>query len=1183
MIKQLIDNISEDAINSFFRRKINGYQINKDELDYIIPDNGYEKFTDLNKLGEWTYENTDELLVFSCKYEGELTARSSKKKQYDLAKKVLKEDFKDGAIFIFYDQTGKFRFSFIRRNYDDASSKYTPFKRYTYFVQPEKHNKTFQKRINNCNFKSLDDIQTAFSVEPLSKQFYKDLSHWYFASLKEVKFPNDRNENEYSLHANAMIRMITRIMFVWFMKQKQLVPDELFDKSKLDELLNYSDSNDSTYYKAILQNLFFATLNTPRNKGRKFVSRQYGVQNFLRYKRFLNNPDQFLELMDSIPFLNGGLFENLDIVKPEEGIEIRIDCFTDPKKNESKLRVPDYLFFGTREVDISEYFESGNYGNVEITGLIDILNRYDFTIDENTPYDQEVALDPELLGLVFENLLASYNPETQSTARKESGSFYTPRPIVDYMVEESLVHYISNDTGLDINHLRQVFSSTDDQPFDQDDDRSKIIKSISGLKIIDPACGSGAFPMGALQKMVFALSKLDPGNILWRKSQKERLMHETFAAFESTDLEDLKKEVDAIFDNQLNDPDYARKLYLIENCLYGVDIQPIAMQISKLRFFISLLVEQHIDREDENFGIIALPNLETKFLAANTLIKIKPPISGKMGQANSMFLKNRFAEEKEKELEKVRHQYFTARTSKTKEKYRKKDKQLREDIANILISDGWNTDEAQKIAQWDPFDPNSKSKWFDCEWMFGIKHFDIVIGNPPYIQLQKALPGHEDMKYADVYKDCHYQTFERSGDVYALFYEKGMDMLHSNGFLCFITSNTWMRANYGKSLRRLFASKNPSQIIELGPGVFESATVDVNVLLIQNNHTSSHSINSVILNSVDNVISLAKDDFILLNDISEENWVIINKDESNIKEKVKSKGTPLQNWNVDIDYGIKTGFNKLFIIDDALKERLIKEDSNSSELIKPIIQGRDIKSYSFQFSNKWLIATFPSLNLNIKNYPGIYKFLNGFKPKLFQTGEFISEDDRKAMRNHASYYGIDLRLKEKEKSRKKTTNNWFETQDQINYYKLFSHDKIMWGELSDKPKFCFDAKGFFLGNTGFILTGHLLKYLVAILNSKLTEWYFHLIGTTSGMGTNRWLKYTIEKLPVHVPDDDIEAKFSSFFDTIHTMKQKSQDTTKEEQQIDLMVYKLYELTFDEVLIVDPDTPIRKKDYDAFSL
>ena len=577
-----------------------------------------------------------------------------------------------------------------------------------------------------------------------------------------------------------------------------------------------------------------------------------------------------------------------------------------------------------------------------------------------------MALDPELLGLVFENLLASYNPETQSTARKESGSFYTPRPIVDYMVEESLVHYISNDTGLDIENLRQVFSSTDDQSFDQEDDRSKIITSISNLKIIDPACGSGAFPMGALQKMVHALSKLDPGNVLWRKSQKARLMQETFAAFESTDLENLKKEVDVIFDNQLNDPDYARKLYLIENCLYGVDIQPIAMQISKLRFFISLLVEQHIDKDDDNFGIVALPNLETKFVAANTLVKIKPPISGRMGQANSMFLKNRFVEEKEAELEQVRHKYFTSRTSKSKEKNRKRDKELRQEIAEILINDGWNTDEAQKISRWDPFNPNSKSKWFDCEWMFGLRHFDIVIGNPPYIQLQKALPGHEEMKYADVYKDFQYETFERTGDIYALFYERGLDMLHSKGLLCYITSNTWMKAKYGESLRNLFSLRTPLQVINLGPGVFEAATVDVNILLLKNSTTKKNHLLSLTLQNRDQISNLKDSDFTKLHDVSSDNWIILDKNESILKEKIEAKGRLLSNWNVDISYGIKTGYNKVFIISEKLKDKLIKDDVNASEIIKPIIQGRDISRYDYQFRNKWLIGTFPSLNIDVK-------------------------------------------------------------------------------------------------------------------------------------------------------------------------------------------------------------------------
>jgi len=1169
MINQLIQNISDSEINSFFRKKISGYRPSKEELDYLIPENGYEKFTSLNKLGEWTYGDSDEQLVFSCKYEGELTARSSKKKQYDLAKKVLKEDFKDGAIFVFYDQNGNFRFSFIRRNYDEEASKYTPFKRYTYFVDPNKNNKTFKRRIDGCSFKSLEDIQDAFSVEPLSKLFYKDLSHWYFASLNEVKFPNDRDENEYSLHANAMIRMITRIMFVWFMKQKELVPNDLFDKEKLDDLLNYSDSNDSTYYKAILQNLFFATLNTPREKERKFVkefqgkSNEYGVQNFFRYKRFLNDPDRFLELMDTIPFLNGGLFENLDIVIPEdkkkgiEKVEIRIDCFSNPKKNESKLRVPDYLFFGTRKADISEYYESGNYGDVEITGLIDILNRYDFTIDENTPYDQEVALDPELLGLVFENLLASYNPETQSTARKESGSFYTPRPIVDYMVEESLVHYISNDTGLDIEQLRLVFSSTDNQPFDQEADRALIIKSISNLKIIDPACGSGAFPMGALQKMVHALAKLDPGNEEWKKNQEELLRNDLIKTAQTASLDELKAQLEADFDNHLHDPDYARKLYLIKNCLYGVDIQPIAMQISKLRFFISLLVEQHIDREDVNYGIIALPNLETKFVAANTLIKIKPPVSGKMGRANSMFLKNRFVEEKEAELEQVRQKYFSARTSKTKEKHRKRDKELRQEIAEILVNDGWNTDEAQKITQWDPFNPNSKSKWFDCEWMFGNKRFDIVIGNPPYIQLQKALPGHDSLKYGDVYKNIGYSTFKGRGDIYCLFYEKGLEILNSNGLLCYITSNSWMLASYGKPLRKLFSIKEPKILIELGPGVFDAATVDVNILLVKNQFTEDHNLKSLILKDKTQISNISNDSFTTLESLSNDSWIVLDKEPYKLKVKIESLSTLLKNCNVNISRGIITGFNEAYIIDGNTKEELCKLDPVNANIIKPVLRGRDISRHNYSWANKWVLIVAKNFGKELQNsHPIIYQHLLQYEEQLKNRGQV-----------------------------KLGTHHWLELDNSPNedYINSFLKEKIVWGEISDKSKFCYDNEGYFVEATAFVLTGENVKYLSALLNSNLSEWYFNLIGTTTGMGTNRWKKYKIERFPVRIPSNDILSNFTSILDNIISKKEKSEDTSTEEQQIDLMVYKLYDLTYDEVLIVDPETPIIQKDYEAFKL
>jgi len=775
MIEQLVQNISNDNIRDFFKRKLPSFTPETEELDYLLPDNGYENFSDLVKLGSAEYDNSDELMVFSCKYQGELTQRTSKKKQFEVAKKALNEDFKDGAVFIFYDENGCFRFSFIRKHYGDQDRKYTPWRRYTYFVQPTLPNKTFKRRIDGCSFASLDEIQEAFSVEPLSKEFYKALSHWYFYALDQVDFPNDRNEDPQTVKANAMIRLITRIIFVWFMKQSRLVPNGLFDKEVVDKIINYKDKTGSTYYKAILQNLFFATLNTSPDKERKFVNRQYGVPGFFRYRRFIQDEEKFLELMEDIPFLNGGLFENLDKTgKDSSEPEIRIDCFSDRPVNEERLRVPDALFFGDCEANLNQYLGDG-HEKIHITGLIDLLNRYDFTIDENTPYDQEVALDPELLGMVFENLLASYNPETESTARKESGSFYTPREVVDYMVEEALLEYTVRQTGIDYEILKNLFKNNDHQPLENLEDRKAVINALSSIKLLDPACGSGAFPMGALQKMVHVLGLLDPDNKLWKERQKELAVEETREAFEIGDHEERKLRLDAIdqaFEEGMTDPDYARKLFLIENTMYGVDIQPIAMQITKLRFFISLLVDQNMHADRKNLGIMALPNLETKFVAANALIRLP-------GTTGQLTFKDPRIEKLEKELSRVRHELFNARTTKTKEKKRKRHEEIQNQMGEILKEIGYSNEAAEAIKNWKAFDPNACADWFDPEWMFALRKFDVVIGNPPYIRVQSLTAPFKK------YYNQHYSTATKNYDIYVLFVEKGMELLKQGGNLIF--------------------------------------------------------------------------------------------------------------------------------------------------------------------------------------------------------------------------------------------------------------------------------------------------------------------------------------------------------------------------------------------------------------
>ena len=628
-------------------------------------------------------------------------------------------------------------------------------------------------------------------TKELNKQFFRELANWYFWAVDEVTFPvGDDGETEEVRNATSIIRLITRLMFVWFLKEKGLVSDKLFDEKYLKDILKFND--DSTFYKAILQNLFFATLNSEMGK-REFIggsfqgkNNQHFVHNVFRYKdEFVKPEETIAELFEPIPFLNGGLFECLDKEIETDGKKerIRVDGFSQHKNN--PLSVPDELFFGEkRNCDLNDVFGTTNK-SYEVCGLINILNRYKFTVTENTPIEEEIALDPELLGKVFENLLANYNPETKTTARKQTGSFYTPREIVNYMVDESLIAYLKekvlssrfsvspvpslrfsvsdNETDTQVrktqgaffdeqinlgfvgkegtlkrelsaedegtlkrelsaeDKLRDLFSYSENEPDFSDEEIDVLIEAIDGCRILDPACGSGAFPMGVLLKLVHILEKLDPNNEKWKDWQRRKAVAETEEAYKIGDhkeREDRLLEINKIFEE--NSSDYGRKLFLIENCIYGVDIQPIAIQIAKLRFFISLIIDQkvqkvpssnfssssvlssnfslpapakrgaeHADEErrehtevrtqNDNRGIRPLPNLETKFVAANTLI----------GLETSGGLKPNGVLDLEAELKEVRGKHFNARTRQTKEKYRKRDLEIRNEIADLLKQTGF--------------------------------------------------------------------------------------------------------------------------------------------------------------------------------------------------------------------------------------------------------------------------------------------------------------------------------------------------------------------------------------------------------------------------------------------------------------------------------------------------------------
>jgi len=727
--------------------------------DFIINEEKYENFNfttrytvDATKLGTCPSMNLD---IYEVTHTSTHDARVGIAQ--DAFRLMLHKSYNNRALVIFkQENSSQYRFSLLQIEAEQAdnSSRITRSfsnpRRYSFLLGEGAHVKTptqflIEKgRLTKKEGDYFNDLQERFSVEVLTKQFYKELSDWYFWALKQVEFPSKPTEEKAYNEGKELddlikehkainvIRMLTRILFVWFIKQKGLIPEELFDENELKSNilteLNpikqtgfFSETGkDSVYYKAILQNLFFASLNCPikpqsddedkRERGFRGDTNygdDFGNDWLFRYLKYFKNPEKFVELINSkVPFLNGGLFECLD----DKHNKIYIDGFTDNLPKGERLTVPDYIFFGRDEnVDLSDDYgeKTPQTKQASVKGLINILKTYNFTVEENTPAEVVVALDPELLGKVFENLLASFNPETKTTARKQTGSFYTPREIVNYMVDESLIAYFKGKTSIEEEKIRPLFQYTDEEHNLTEIQVNELIEALYHCKILDPACGSGAFPMGILQKLVHLLQKVDPANIYWKTIQHEKAKLEILQALDTEDKKERESrliEINNAFDISKNRPDYARKLYLVENCIYGVDIQPIATQISKLRFFISLVVDQNNDtNKDNNFGIIPLPNLETKFVTANSLIGINHPT----GQL-SLFDTEKI-EKLQEELRVCRHKIFSARTKKTKEKYRKLDKKIRMAIADELKNNGWGSEDADNLASWDPYDQNSSS------------------------------------------------------------------------------------------------------------------------------------------------------------------------------------------------------------------------------------------------------------------------------------------------------------------------------------------------------------------------------------------------------------------------------------------------------------------------------------------
>ncbi|OFZ34626.1 MAG: hypothetical protein A3D17_11355 [Bdellovibrionales bacterium RIFCSPHIGHO2_02_FULL_40_15] len=1011
--------------------------------------------------------------------------------------RILANHGVDKALVIFKNsESENYRFSYLTINLDISDKnkvvrKYSNARRYSFYLGTGAKIKTpEQQLIAKGRVVSVEDLLNRFSLEVVNKQFYLEVAGLFDELVKEegrmleLPFQSDPN-----IRKNFAMRLIGRLMFCWFLKQKKsdttgvpLIPEELLSLEAVKD----------TYYHFVLEPLFFETLNAQKED------------------RDIRN-----DLHDLVPYLNGGLFSP---------------------------QIEDYYALD-RDTSVSKYIGTLKVSDDWFKKFFTLLETYNFTIDENTVFDQELSVDPEMLGRIFENLLAEINPDTGSSDRKRTGSFYTPRQIVEYMVDQSLLEYLKTKTTVPVANLKALitYDINDDEQFPiEEKDRPSVIKAIDSLRVFDPACGSGAFPIGMLQKVVWILQRVDPNCELWLE---QRL---------STVPELYRQRI--INQIRTNPFDYTRKLDVIKNSIFGVDIQPIAVEMSRLRCFLTLIVESEVDDSKPNRNIDPLPNLDFKFVCANTLI----PAPESQSTSDGLF-----SDDFQISLATAVDRYFSSsganKASANTEIHRLIDAKVDEKMTHLNSLVSYNGDRRMEEARaqinkkeisehsrvltlWQSYKNIFENKtvgFFEIKYFFpSVKEgFDIIIGNPPYISHDKITNKRE----IEIFK-----TYSPFADLYCYFLEKSMSLLKEQGVVTLIVSNSFIKADYGMKLRQFLGSENTVlQILNIeNSQVFESAIV--NTAIVQVSKSTNHKHDSRIINSPWNggtFEQFVKDQSYELDAhyFESAKWSLESEDIQNLIQKIRSTGKSLEERNVFIRLGLATGANEAFLLNRQKLDELISFDPKSKEIIKPVLRGRDIDRYSYDLPDQWLILAKNGVNIE-KDYTAIYNHLNSF-------GEAF-------------------------KKRGAQGQDWWNLRA-CSFFDEFLKPKIVWIELSDTNRFSLCNEEIYLLNSAyFLIPPENLSpaYLLGILNSSLMKYFLEKIAATSGMGTLRWINAYVKQFPIVTPTNDkknLASEIETLVTQILTLKEQNKDAdTKDlESQIDQLVFKLYSLTQEEIDII----------------
>ena len=678
------------------------------------------------------------------------------------------------------------------------------------------------------------------------------------------------------------------------------------------------------------------------------------------------------------------------------------------------------------------------------------------------------------------------------------------------MCKESLIAYLETNTSIAKEKIRQFVLSPEEGVVDiPENKKPKLLAALEEVKICDPAIGSGAFPMGLLNELLHC---------------REALSGERY------DRAEIKKSI-------------------IQNNIYGVDIEKGAVDIARLRFWLSIVVDEETPSP--------LPNLDYKIMQGNSLIESfmgvdLSKLTYEKGHKKDKGEITLFDDEKnrlQKRVFQLLKAYYSCSDHDRKVKLQQ---EISDTINKQLEAQAYDPVILEQLKKINLAENNKFFLWHT--WFSDVFNrnddkngFDIVIGNPPYIQLQNN--GGE---LAKLYEDCRFQTFAKTGDIYCLFYEKGWQLLCQQGHLCFITSNKWMRAGYGEKMRGFFAKHtNPKYLIDFaGVKIFDNATVDTNILIFgkgKNEYQTRCAVTDKLnKDSLKNLSDFVQQQSVECRFESFDSWVILSPIEQSIKRKIESVGTPLKDWDIQINYGIKTGFNDAFIISTEKRNEILdncsseEERTKTAELIRPILRGRDIKRYGYDWANLWLIATFPSRHYNIEEFPAVKAHLLSFgKERLEQTGKkyIINGEEIKA--------------------RKKTSNKWFETQDSISYWDDFFKPKVMWKIIGCNINFSFNDGTMICNNAVNIMTGQrnqLLQFL-GLMNCKLFDWYLKLTTEAEVQGGGIQLYVTtLEKTLVKLD-------FPMYLSEVINQRVNGIAT---DTDVDNIIFEAYKLTQEEI-------------------